>query len=133
MTVFKKSLSAIALGAGLTLLTAAPQPIAASAYFDHDRDFDNVRGIVDRTQSDLRAAVDLEHGKKQVDRYKNVQDHLSDFDRSLSKGRFNKDRLDHSISDLQHLLDGNTLQASTRDALRHDIEELRMAREHHDH
>jgi hypothetical protein len=133
MTVFKQSVSAIALGVGLTLLTAAPQPAAASAYFDHDRDFDNVRGIVDRTQSDLRAAVDLEHGKKQAERYKNVQDHLSDFDRSLSKGHFNKDRLDSAINDLQHLLDGNTLQASARDALRHDIEDLRMAREHHGH
>jgi hypothetical protein len=31
------------------------------------------------------------------------------------------------------LLDHNTLQASTRDALRHDVEDLRIAREHHGH
>jgi hypothetical protein len=114
---------------GAGLLTAAPY----RDHHDHDRDYPELREVVDRTQSDLRAAVDLEHGGKQADRYRNAQDHLSDFDRSLSKGHFDKDRLDRAIGDLQHLLDHNTLQASTRDALRRDVEDLRIARDHYGH
>jgi hypothetical protein len=135
MRILKQSLGAIALSAGLMMTMAVPPPAAASARFDHDRDrdYDGLRGLVDRTQSDLRAAVDLEHGGKQAERYKNAQDHLSDFDRSLAKGHFNKDRLDSAINDLQHLLDHNTLQASTRDALHRDLEDLRIARERNSH
>ena len=133
MRLLKQTLGAATLSIGLAMTVAAPLPANASARFDRDRDYDNLRGLVDRTQSDLRAAVDLEHGNKQAERYKNAQDHLSDFDRSLAKGHFNKDRLDSAINDLQHLLDHNTLQASTRDALHRDLEDLRIARERHDH
>ena len=133
MTKVKQSLGTMMLSIGLTMAVAAPLPVSASARFDRDRNYDDLRGLVDRTQSDLRAAIDLGHGNRQGERYKNAQDHLSDFDRSLSKGHFDKDRLDRAIDDLQHLLDHNTLQPSTRDALRHDVEDLRVAREHHGH
>ena len=132
MTTRKGSaFAAVLVAAGLCLGTAT----SASAE-DHDyyhRDGVDLRSLIDRTQNDLRAAADLEHGNKQHDRYKNAQDHLSDFDRSLSKGKFNKDRLDSAINDLKNLLDHNTLQASTRDALQQDIEQLRSAREHRGH
>ena len=123
--------AAAVMAAGLCLNSATP-----AFADDHDyyhRDGVDLRSLIDRTQDDLRAAADLEHGNKQHDRYKNAQDHLSDFDRSLSKGKFNKDRLDTAINDLKNLLDHNTLQASTRDALQRDVEELRSAREHRGH
>ena len=128
MNGFRAQLMALALGTGLAL-SAGAVPRGA----DHLDDYANVRTVVDRTQSDLRAASDLEHGGKQDSRYKNAQDHLSDFDRSLAKGHFNKDRLDRAIEDLKNLVDHNTLQASARDALVHDLEDLRLVRERHGH
>jgi hypothetical protein len=125
MNTFKTQIAAAVLGFGL-VLTAGATP-----RWDHDREYGEVRQIVDRTQSDLRAAADLGHGSHQRDRYKNAQRHLSDFDRSLSKGHFDKDRLDTAIDDLKNLLDHNTLQASARDELMRDIDELRRVREHH--
>jgi len=84
---------------------------------DHGRgrDYGDLRGLIDRVQSDLRAASDLEHGNKQRDRYHNAQDNLSKFDRSLSKGKFDKGALDHSINGVKDILEHNTLQGSSRD------------------
>jgi hypothetical protein len=128
MTMLKRLTPAV-LALGLFVSNPGSGIARQSGYYD--RNGGDLRGLVDRTQSDLRAASDLEHGNKQHDRYKNAQDHLSDFDRSLSKGKFDKGRLDTAIADIQHLLDHNTLQASSRDALREDVDQLRMARQHH--
>ncbi len=129
-----KSISFIALGVGLLMVAAAPLPLAAAPYFQEYGDLSPLRGLVDRTQSDLRAAGDLEHGNpKERERYHNAQRSLSTFDRHLTKGHFDKDELDRAIADLQHVLDHNTLQASSRDALLHDVEDLRGAREHRYH
>jgi|KBSMisStaDraftv2_1062788.scaffolds.fasta_scaffold324055_2 hypothetical protein len=100
---------------------------------DHgrDRDYSDLRGLVDRVQSDLRAASDLEHGNKQRDRYHNAQDNLSKFDRNLSKGKFDKGALDHSINGVKDILEHNTLQGSNRDLLRRDLADLKIAREDH--
>ena len=128
---FNRSLALMAFGAALAITPAGPIAAAGSGWFYSDRDYSDVRDVVDRTQNDLRSAIDLEHGGHQRNRYKNVQDHLSDFDRSLAKGHFNKDRLDSAINDLQHLLDHNTLQTTVRDALLRDVSDLRAVREHH--
>jgi hypothetical protein len=98
---------------------------------DHgrDRDYSDLRGLVDRIQSDLRSASDLEHGNKQRDRYHNAQDNLSKFDRNLSKGKFDKGALDHSINGVKDILDHNTLQGSSRDMLRRDLADLKIARD----
>jgi hypothetical protein len=98
---------------------------------DHgrDRDYSDLRGLVDRVQSDLRSASDLEHGNKQRDRYHNAQDNLSKFDRNLSKGKFDKGALDHSINGMKDILDHNTLQGSSRDMLRRDLADLKIARD----
>jgi hypothetical protein len=117
--ILRKVLAIFSIGAGLALAG------------DHgrDRDYGDLRGLVDRVQSDLRAASDLEHGNKQRDRYHNAQDNLSKFDRSLSKGKFDKGALDHSINGVKDILEHNTLQGSNRDMLRRDLSDLRMARE----
>jgi hypothetical protein len=91
--------------------------------------YSELRGLIDRIQSDLRSASGLEHGKKQLNRYHDVQDTLSKLDRKLSKGKFDKGALDHSISDLKGVLDHNTLQPSGRDQLRQDLADLKVARD----
>jgi hypothetical protein len=129
MNRLEKSLAGLLLSAGLAVgvnpLTAAPQ--VSSQAFDEGSGF---RSLIDRTQSDLRDASDIEHkDNKEKDRYKNAQRNLSDLDRHLTKGHFDKGKLDRSIGDIQSILDHNTLQASSRDALLRDIADLRIARE----
>ena len=93
--------------------------------------YTDLRDVVDRTQSDLRASADLEHGnEKQRDRYHDAQGHLSSFDRHLTKGRFDKGELDKSIDKIKDILDHNVLQASSRDALLRDLDDLRAVRSH---
>lgn len=115
------TLSAITLAAALT--TFAP---GAMARFD---DYSELRGLVDRTQSDLRQASGLEHGKKQLERYHDAQDTLSKLDRKLSKGKFDKGALEHSIGDIKGIIDHNTLQPSGRDELSRDLTDLKIARD----
>jgi hypothetical protein len=119
MRTISTAIAILAIGVGL----------AFAGDHGRDRDYSDLRGLVDRVQSDLRAASDLEHGNKQRDRYHNAQDNLSKFDRNLSKGKFDKGALDHSINGVKDILEHNTLQGSSRDMLRRDLADLRMARE----
>jgi hypothetical protein len=96
------------------------------------REHPDLRQLVDQTQNDLRSARELEHEKgKEQDRYRHAQKSLSTFDRHLTKGKFDKDTLDQAIEDIQNILDHNTLQSSSRDALLSDVQNLRMARKAH--
>lgn len=89
-----------------------------------------LRALVDRSQSDLRAAAEMEHNKgDQWERYNHTQGHLSTFDRKLTHGKFDKGELDKSINGFKEILDHNVLQASSRDALMHDLEDLKVARD----
>lgn len=117
---FKKAAAAFSL----VVLLAVPFTLwaARDGYVD-------LRSLVDKTQSDLRNASDLQHGNKQNDRYHKEQDHLSKLDRSLSHGKFNKGAMNDSIDGLKSILDHNTLQASARDALMQDLTELKIARD----
>ncbi|MBV9084431.1 MAG: hypothetical protein JOZ62_17285 [Acidobacteriaceae bacterium] len=134
MKAFYAPVALLTLGFGLASTTAMPLSAAPAGYFQEYRDFDHIRDLIDRTQSDLRAAADLEHGgDKERERYRNAQRSLSTFDRHLTKGHFDKGELDKCIDDVKNILDHNTLQASSRDALHQDVEGLRMARERHDH
>lgn len=91
-----------------------------------------LRGLVDRTQNDLRAAEEMEHNKGgQWERYNHAQGHLSSFDRKLTHGHFDRGELNKSIDSLKDILDHNVLQASSRDALMHDMEDLKVARDRH--
>ena len=87
------------------------------------------RGLVDRVQNDLRRAerIERQHGKE-VARYENAQRHLSDFDRSLVRGRFDKGKLSASIDDVKNVVDHNTLDPENRDALISDLSDLRRLR-----
>jgi hypothetical protein len=121
MRTFRTLVAILSIGVGLSF----------AADHGRDRDYSDLRGLVDRIQSDLRAASDLEHGNKQRDRYLNAQDNLSKFDRNLSKGKFDKGALDHSIDRVKDILEHNTLQGSSRDMLRRDLADLKIARDEH--
>jgi hypothetical protein len=106
---------------------------AGAGWFqDYPAPYSGLRGLVDRVQADLHEAAGIEHQKgDQRERYQNAQRHLSTFDRHLTKGHFDKGELDSAISDIQSILDKNVLQASMRDTLRRDVEDLRVARDRH--
>jgi hypothetical protein len=89
------------------------------------------RTVIDRTQNDLRTAAEFErHHGKQTARYEEAQRHLSDFDRDLTKGHFDRGRLKDAIDDVKDVVDHNTLAPAARDALRSDLADLRDMREH---
>ncbi len=86
-----------------------------------------------RTQQDVQAASEgaPNINGDQRERYRDAQKHISDFDRHLSKGHYDKDEIDHVIADVQGILDHNTLMAHDRDALQQDVTQLREARARH--
>ena len=96
---------------------------------DHSRDFAELRDVVDRTQTDLKAASGFEHGDKQRARVQHAEDNLSKLDRKLVKGKFDAGAYKQSISALKAILDHNTLPGNGRDALMRDMSALEAARE----
>jgi hypothetical protein len=96
---------------------------------DRARDWSGLRGVVDRTQSDLQAASGLQHGDKQRARVQHAQDDLSKLDRKLVKGKFDKEAFAHSLGAIKAILDHNTLPVSGRDALMRDLNELKASNE----
>jgi len=93
----------------------------------------DARATVDRAQNDLRRAEDFERRKgKEVSRYDNAQKHLSEFDRNMTRGHFDKDKLDTAIDDVKNVVEHNTLNPEDRDALSADLRDLRVMRAEHD-
>jgi hypothetical protein len=87
------------------------------------------RDVVLRVQEDLRRAEGFTRGsEKEQERYANAQKHLSEFDRALSKGKFDKDKLDEAIEDLKNVVEKNTLSGADRDMLTEDLRALRDLR-----
>ena len=133
MKMLPKMLGSLFFSFGLMLAPAAfaaPSPQFAFQQYT-DRGYGDLRGLVDRSQSDLREAAGLQHVRnEQMKRFDEAQQHLSEFDRKLTKGRFDKGRLNSAIAAMQKILDKNTLQASSRDMLIRDVSDLRAVREH---
>jgi hypothetical protein len=92
--------------------------------------YTNARNLVSRVQADLRHASDQADNKsdKESERYDNAQRHLSDFDRELSRGKFDKGKLDTAIDDVKNVVEHNTLSPGSRDALGADLRDLRAVR-----
>jgi hypothetical protein len=133
MKIFSKSAAALSIVCGLALASPAPAAATGSGWYQDGDWHQHVRGIVDRTQNDLQAALQLATGPKDHERYRKAQKDLSDFDRKLSREHFDEGKLKDCIGALNDILDHNTLQASTRDALRADGEDLKMIRDRHEH
>ncbi|HMF75470.1 MAG TPA: hypothetical protein VK604_07375 [Bryobacteraceae bacterium] len=124
MKACKNPVAVFSVALALALSALAPVGVARA------HDYSELRGLIDKTQSDLREASGLEHGKKQLNRYHDVQDNLSKLDRKLSKGKFDKGALEHSIDELKGIIEHNTLQPSGRDQLRRDLADLQAVRDH---
>jgi len=128
MAIHMKALGTtiVALGLGL----AAPVFVPAGATIAaQSQKFDGARDTISRTQSDLRRAATFRpNSKKEQERYKNAQEHLSELDRHFAKGKFDKDTMDTAIEDIQNILDHNTLQSQDRDMLMQDVNQLRAVR-----
>jgi hypothetical protein len=92
-------------------------------------DYGNARALVNRTVTDLRRSADIPRkDNDQRKRVENADRRLSDFDRHLRKGKFDKDKLDGAIEDVKHVIDHNTLSPEDRDALSADLRDLRELR-----
>ena len=126
-----KSLPAVVVTLGLACGGAVALHAQDPAYGqEYPAPYGGLRGLIDRTQNDLRVAEEIQHNKSdQRERYQHAQGHLSTFDRKLTHGHFDKGELDKSIDSVKDILDHNVLQASSRDALLHDMEDLRVARD----
>ncbi|HSU59269.1 MAG TPA: hypothetical protein VLI55_08150 [Bryobacteraceae bacterium] len=140
MKLLNRSIAVTALSCGMVLGTTVPL-MAATGYQDqgygqgYGRGYNHegLRHLIARTQQDIQMAAESEHGDHdQRERSKNAQKHLSDLDRHLTKGHFDKDELDHVIGDVQGILDHNTLMANSRNALLQDVTQLREARANYD-
>jgi hypothetical protein len=66
---------------------------------------------------------------KERERYDNAMKHLSEFDRDLSRNKFDKGKLDEAIEDVKNVVEHNTLEPGLRDALSQDLSDLRALRE----
>ncbi len=90
-----------------------------------------LRGVVNRTQNDLRYAAGLptRNGKGR-ERIAEAEGHLSSLDRRLSEGRMNRSELNKSIDKLRAILHKNVLDGMSRNALQRDLDELLLAREY---
>jgi len=94
------------------------------------QDMDRARDLVSRVQADLQRAADFtRNNEKERERYHNVQNHLSEFDRELRRGKWEKDKLDQAIDDLKNVVKNNTLESHDRDALAADLADLRTMRD----
>jgi len=133
MNLMKRSVVALSFTCALALMSAVPLAAAPAAWYQEGDWHQHLRGIIDRTQNDLTAAIQIATGPKDHERYRHAQRELSDFDRKLSRGHFDEGKLKDCIGAINDILDHNTLQPSTRDALRADNEDLKMIRDRREH
>ncbi len=92
--------------------------------------YGSARDLVAKVQTDLQRAADFtRNNEKERERYHNVQNHLSEFDRDLQKGHYEKGKLDSAIDDLKNVVKNNTLESHDRDELARDLSDLRALRD----
>lgn len=104
--------------------------IAGAGAVAFGQEFGNARDMVAKVQTDLQRASDfVRNNEKERERYHNVQNHLSEFDRELRKGHFDKGKLDDAIDDLKNVVKNNTLESHDRDQLARDLSDLRTLRD----
>lgn len=114
----KKSIWAVCL----LLLSLLPGPAA----FAQGDEYDEARNMVQRVQDDLHHLNPT--GGKDMERVKDALKHLSDLDRNFTKDKFKKAPLSDAISNIQGILDHNTLETRERDMLTADVHDLRELR-----
>jgi hypothetical protein len=96
--------------------------MAGSSLLLFGQEYGRARDLVAKVQVDLQRAADFTHkNDKERDRYRDVQHHLSEFDRELRAGKFDKGKLDDAINTLKDVVKNNTLESRDRDALSQDL------------
>jgi len=106
--------------------------LSGTAVLVFGQEYGRARDVVARVQDDLRRAADFTATKeKERDRYRDVQRKLSEFDRDLSRGHFDKGKLDGAIDELKEVMKDNTLESHDRDALAADLADLRTLKDVH--
>ncbi|MDP8980549.1 MAG: hypothetical protein M3O35_08170 [Acidobacteriota bacterium] len=104
--------------------------LAGSGALLSAQEYGRARDLVARVQTDLdRAAEFVRNNEKERERYHNVQHKLSEFDRELRNGHFEKGKLDDAIDDLKNVVKNNTLESRDRDILATDLSDLRTLRD----
>jgi hypothetical protein len=104
--------------------------LAACSAWAQDGAYPDARQLVQHVQEDLRHVMHEDaRNHKQADHCEEALKHLSDFDKGLANNRFDKGRLDAAIDHVKQVLDDNTIEATDRDALAADLENLRHLRE----
>ncbi len=108
------------------------------SYAQHAQ-FPEARDLIQRVQEDMRRAADFARGapeikkdRKQIERWDNAQHSMSNFDKNLSRGKYDRGELDGAINDLKNVVDHNTLSSEDRDMLNRDLGDLRQFRANHD-
>lgn len=87
------------------------------------------RWPADQAIADLKAvSAHNTYNPREMERYDNAMTHLSQFAERLHQGRFDRGRLDHSISNVESILNKNPMDGRARDILNHDLNELRRLR-----
>lgn len=122
-TIKRRSVTSFALAAFGILL--ASQTVQGQGY----RYNEEHRRPVDATIRDLQwVAANNTCSRKEDERYDNAMRHLSQFEERLHQGRFDKDKLDDAIGDVQHVLDNNPMHGRAREVLTRDVWDLRELR-----
>lgn len=96
---------------------------------------DRVSGIVEQVHTDLTSGYNSGWKFTGGDRHR-----LDDAEKELHKfaehwhdrGRFDKGELDHSIGDIQRVVEKNHMSGPNREALWHDLDQLREMRAAYD-
>ena len=92
-----------------------------------------VSALVDRVHGDLDRGYRVWHlSHDDQDRLTHAEHQLRDFANRWNRGKFDKDKLDDSISAVQHVINNNHLAGRERDELWGDVEQLRQMREAYD-
>lgn len=120
----------------VTLSAMVLSPAAYAQRDNHDErherrgPYGRARDLIDNVQRDLdRAQRMAPVAGRQSDRYDNAHRHLAQFDDKLSRGEFDKDKLDTAIDDVNNVLKNNVLSPRSRRDLRDDLGALRSMRE----
>jgi hypothetical protein len=90
-----------------------------------------IRSVADdvRRASSSRGGFSLRRtSRKDHKRYDNALKHLSEFDSKLSRGHFDRGKLDHAIDDVNNIVRHNHIDRRDRDMLAMDVERLREFR-----
>lgn len=131
MRTNRREFGKLATGA---LVSAGLSLFSSSAFAQEYRYNPEHRRPVEATLHDLQEIASRHsYNGRERERYDNAIRHLHEFGERLHEGgRFDKDKLDQAIGDVQSVIDHNPMGPPARERLMHDVAELRRLREHWD-